>query len=87
MQDAPATGTALREHSGEGRVTAIGDGTVTLSHGPIPTIEWGAMTMEFTLPAERRADLHVGEQVRFAFTVGNDGKPRLTRIEPSEGLR
>jgi Cu(I)/Ag(I) efflux system membrane fusion protein len=84
MQDATPSSTVPREHVGEGRVSAIGDGTVTLSHGPIPTIQWGAMTMEFILPPGARPDLRPDEHVRFAFTMGDDGKPRLTRIEPDE---
>ena len=84
MQDAAPSSTVPLEHVGEGRITAIGDGTVTLSHGPIPTIQWGAMTMEFILPPGTHPDLRVDEHVRFAFTLGDDGKPRLTRIEPAE---
>ena len=40
MQDVPAGDPTTREHAGEGRITAIGNGTVTLSHGPIPSIQW-----------------------------------------------
>lgn len=79
-QSAPA---ASVEHVGEGKVTAIGPDSVTLSHEPIPTMQWGAMTMEFRFPsAGPRPELDVGEAVRFAFTMGDDGRPRLTRIEP-----
>ena len=84
MQDTTPASKAPREHVGEGRITKIGDGTVTLSHGPIPTIQWGAMTMEFILPPGARPELRLDEPVRFAFTMGDDGKPRLTRIEPAE---
>jgi membrane fusion protein, copper/silver efflux system len=82
MQDAPASDAAPREHLGEGRITAVGARTVTLAHGPIPSIEWSSMVMEFALPAGQRPNLAVDEQVRFAFTLGPDGKPRLTSIEP-----
>ncbi|HET8698699.1 MAG TPA: efflux RND transporter periplasmic adaptor subunit, partial [Gammaproteobacteria bacterium] len=72
------------EHLGTGKIEALRDGAVTLSHGPIPTMQWGAMTMEFALPADgSRRELRVGEAVSFAFTMGADGKPRLTRIEPA----
>ncbi len=84
MQDVPAGDPATREHAGEGRITAIGNGTVTLSHGPIPSIQWGAMTMEFVLPPVPPSDLQLDEQVRFSFTMGGDGKPRLIKIEPLE---
>ena len=84
MQGAPASDPTTREHAGEGKITAIGDGTVTLSHGPIPSIQWGAMTMQFVLPPVPPSDLQVNEEVRFSFTMGSDGKPRLIRIEPLE---
>jgi Cu(I)/Ag(I) efflux system membrane fusion protein len=84
MQDMPADGVPAREHSGQGRVVSLGDGSVTLAHGPIPSIEWGSMTMQFALPAGRRPDLAINEQVRFTFTMGDDGVPRLTSIEPAE---
>jgi Cu(I)/Ag(I) efflux system membrane fusion protein len=75
---------APTEHVGTGKIEAIRDGAVTLSHGPIATMQWGAMTMEFGLPADSAPrELRVGESVSFAFTMGADGKPRLTRIEPA----
>lgn len=84
MQDLPAGGASSREHTAEGRVAAFGDGTVTLSHGPIPSIAWGAMTMEFVLPPGPPPELALNERVRFSFTMSADGRPRLTKIEPSE---
>lgn len=83
MQNAPPSTSPPNEHQGEGRITAIGNGKVTLSHGPIPTMQWGSMTMEFILPPGTPPDLRIEEQVRFAFTMGDDGKPQLTRIEPA----
>lgn len=86
MEDMPAP--QLTEHVGEGTITAVGPDSVTLSHGPIPSMEWDAMSMEFLLPpGERRIDLQAGQAVRFAFTMAEDGKPHLTRIEPQEGAR
>jgi hypothetical protein len=42
------------------------------------------MTMQFVLPTGPRPDLAIDEQVRFTFTMGADGRPRLTSIEPAE---
>ena len=81
MQEMPAGDVAVRKHSGEGRIVALDDSSVTLAHGPIPSIEWSAMTMRFALPSEPPADLAVDEEVRFTFTMGVDGMPRLTAIE------
>lgn len=79
----------LTEHAGEGTVTAVGASSITLSHGPIASIQWGSMTMEFALPdAEAARGVEAGQSVRFAFVMGDDGKPRITRIEPiAETLR
>jgi Cu(I)/Ag(I) efflux system membrane fusion protein len=84
MQDMPAGDVAVREHSGEGRIVALDDTSVTLAHGPIPSIEWSSMTMQFALPSEPPPDLAIDEAVRFTFTMGADGMPRLTSIELTE---
>ena len=84
MQDMPADDVAVREHSGEGRIVALDDSSVTLAHGPIPSIEWGSMTMQFARPSESLPDLAIDEAVRFTFTMGADGMPRLTSIESAE---
>jgi Cu(I)/Ag(I) efflux system membrane fusion protein len=84
MQDLPAADAEAREHSGEGRIVALDDSSVTLAHGPIPSIDWGSMTMQFALPTEPPRGLAIGEEVRFTFTMDDDGMPRLTSIEPAE---
>lgn len=84
MSDAPPQG-AVTEHTGEGTITAVGADSVTLSHGPIPSIDWPAMSMQFVLPPGRTAeDLRSGQTMRFTFTMADDGRPHLTRIGPVE---
>src|SRR3546814_13535221 len=34
-------------YSATGAVTAVAGETVTISHGPVPDLQWPAMTMEF----------------------------------------
>ena len=88
MSETASSPAATAVHTGEGTITAIGANTVTLQHGPIASIQWSAMTMEFILPpVDARPELRLAEHVRFAFTMGDDGRPRLTRIEPAEGGR
>jgi Cu(I)/Ag(I) efflux system membrane fusion protein len=88
MEGAPGPSSTLQEHAGEGTITVIDVDTVTLSHGPIPSMQWGAMSMPFIKPpGAPRTDLQTGQTVRFAFTMGEDGKPRLTRIEPVGNVR
>lgn len=79
------TGEETVTHSGEGRIEAFAPGQVTLSHGPIPSLQWGEMTMGFELPADvADADLAVGDAVEFRFVMRDDGRAEITGIEPAE---
>ncbi len=87
LNDAPkpsAANTAPR-HEGEAKVEAIGRDTLTLSHGPIPSLKWGPMTMDFKQPPRSALprNLEVGDRVTFEFYMGTDGPPQLTRVSPS----
>ncbi|NMG29954.1 efflux RND transporter periplasmic adaptor subunit [Aromatoleum evansii] len=83
----PAQLAAPVEHRGEARIEAIGKDAVTLSHGPIPSLQWGAMTMEFGVPATGLPPgLKLGQSVAFAFMMTKDGLPVLTRIEPKGAM-
>ena len=81
-QGAPAA-PAAATYAGQGKVEAIDKGTMTLSHGPIPALKWGAMTMEFKSPPPSAVPrkLEAGDAITFEFTMGPDG-PQLTRISP-----
>ena len=58
---------------------------MTLSHGPIPSIQWGEMTMSFKKPVTgAMPNLKPGDRVNFEFSVGNEG-PQLTAIRPQSG--
>lgn len=89
MEDAaPAPGAAASRYTGEGKIEAIDKDAITLSHGPIPALKWGAMTMEFGLPAAGLpaaglpAGLKPGQSVSFDFLMNKQGSAVLTRIEP-----
>jgi membrane fusion protein, copper/silver efflux system len=86
LNDVPkptTTDTAVR-HAGEAKIEAIGKDSITLSHGPIPSIKWGAMTMDFKLPATGKPrNLDAGDKVNFEFFVDPEGLPQITRIYPS----
>src|SRR4029453_1772754 len=43
-------------HRGEGKVESIGKEEITISHGPIASLQWGPMTMGFKLPAAGLAE-------------------------------
>ncbi|MGZ3182061.1 MAG: efflux RND transporter periplasmic adaptor subunit [Telluria sp.] len=70
-------------HAGQGRVEQIGAASITLSHGPIPTLKWGAMTMDFQLPPQGLPpDIHVGDTVDFTIRAAAQGF-RIASIRPA----
>lgn len=78
----PAAAAAL--HLTTGRIEQLKARSITLSHAPVPALNWPAMTMTFTLadPSLARG-FNVGDQVTFAFDQAG-GAPtvrRMTRIE------
>jgi len=74
-----------KRHEGEAKVEAIGRDTLTLSHGPIPSLKWGPMTMDFKQPPRSALprNLEVGDRITFEFYMGDEGPPQLTRVSPS----
>ncbi|MEO8280256.1 MAG: efflux RND transporter periplasmic adaptor subunit [Ideonella sp.] len=75
-----AANTAAR-HDGQAKVEAIGRDAMTLSHGPIASLKWPAMTMDFKLPkGEAPRGVAVGDRVDFEFYMPQEGAPQLTRV-------
>ncbi len=61
-------------HEADGRIEAIADGQVRLSHGDFPTIPMPGMTMSFSLANESViAGLAVGDAVRIALRATDSG--------------
>jgi Cu(I)/Ag(I) efflux system protein CusF len=56
-------------------------GRIVISHGPVPALDWPAMTMGFRATPDQAASVQVGQQVEFAFTT-DAGTSTLTRIAP-----
>ncbi len=77
---------AVVGHPGEGRVDSIDRqaGTLSLSHGPIASLKWPAMTMEFNLanPALLKG-LKPGVAVSFEFVERQPGEWVITTITPA----
>ena len=73
-EDQPATFSAI------GTIEKIADGSVTLRHGPVPRLDWPAMTMTFrTKNAAQISGFEEGDRVRFTFTQ-QDAGPRIETI-------
>lgn len=92
MEGAPApaapapTAAAVQTHHGAGKVERIGKDEITLSHGPIPSLQWPPMTMGFKPPSTGLPDnIRVGGQVSFDFRANDDGSYEILRIAPAAG--
>ncbi len=87
MGDAPAMDSGksgAATHRGEGKVESIGKNEITLSHGPIPSLQWGAMTMGFKTPANGLPkNITVGGTVSFEIRQTKDGVFEITSIAPA----
>jgi Cu(I)/Ag(I) efflux system membrane fusion protein len=85
MGEAPtATPAASATHRAEGKVEDIGKDEITISHGPVPTLQWGPMTMAFKLPAAGLPKgLHAGDPVAFEFRQSKEGPFEITSIAPA----
>jgi Cu(I)/Ag(I) efflux system membrane fusion protein len=78
---------SMRAHHGEGRVESVGNGEITLSHGPIPSLQWPAMTMAFKAPPSGISpDIKVGDRVVFETRQTPDGFA-ITSIAKSGGSK
>ena len=61
-------------YSASGEVTAVSGDDVTISHGPVPDLEWPAMTMAFRASsADMLGGVAPGDQVSFAFRQADGG--------------
>ena len=75
-------------HQSEAKIEMIGKDSLTLSHGPIASLKWGAMTMDFKTPLQQALPpgLRTGDRVSFEFYMDNDGLPQLTKVAPAASL-
>lgn len=70
---APAEKTAAT-HMGQGKVESVEPDSMTISHGPVATLQWPSMTMGFAKPsAQDFPDVKPGDTVRFAFEEDGAG--------------
>lgn len=83
---AAAAPTASAAHHAEGRVEQVREDAVTISHGPVPELQWPAMTMDFQASKSvMPKGLKAGERVGFDFVATPDGAYQATRIERRDG--
>jgi Cu(I)/Ag(I) efflux system membrane fusion protein len=73
-------------HVGEGNVEKVGPDAITISHGPVATLQWPAMTMGFAKPNPSTfADIKPGDRVRFGFKAGGPSGYELVTVQKLSG--
>jgi Cu(I)/Ag(I) efflux system membrane fusion protein len=81
---AQAGGARSSTHHAIGKVEHVAKGEVTLSHGPVASMQWPAMTMGFALAPGVDARVKEGDKVSFEFRQRADGQFEITRIEAAQ---
>ena len=82
----PAKTGEASTHVGEGVLVSGDKESLLIKHGPLPTANMGAMTMEFASPpAGLPKDLKAGDRIRFEFTMTPSGDLRATKVERLAG--
>ncbi|MEO7851652.1 MAG: efflux RND transporter periplasmic adaptor subunit [Rubrivivax sp.] len=77
----PAAADPALRHEGEALIESISRDALTLSHGPIPSLKWGPMTMDFKPPkGGLPRGTAAGDRVNFEFFVDAEGLPQLTAM-------
>ncbi|MDF1624296.1 MAG: efflux RND transporter periplasmic adaptor subunit [Pseudohongiella nitratireducens] len=76
--------------TGIGTIQSINDNGVTLSHGPIPALNWPPMTMGFqTMPTIDLSSFAEGDEIEFDFMPMPDGGYSITELRragmPTQG--
>jgi membrane fusion protein, copper/silver efflux system len=77
---------AVQTHHGVGKVERIARDEITISHEPIPSLRWPAMTMGFRMPPTGLPnDIRAGSNVSFDIRKNDDGSYGIVRIVPAAG--
>lgn len=77
-------------HQAEGRIEAIdsGSGAVSIAHGPVSSLKWPGMTMEFKLAnGALLGSAKRGDRVAFEFVERGQGEWVITSIKPAQAAR
>ena len=79
---APASAVPAGVHVGQGKVEKVEPGSITISHGPVASLKWPAMTMGFG-KADPKAfpDVKPGDTVRFEFKEGGPSGYELVTVQ------
>ncbi len=79
---AAASASAAAAHVGEGKVERVDADSITVSHGPIDSLKWPAMTMGFGKPDPKAfPEIRPGDTVRFQFKEGGAAGYQLVTVQ------
>jgi len=79
VEPPPTAANVAPRHTGTAKIEAIGRDTMTLSHGPIASLKWPAMTMDFKLPkGGAPRGLEAGDRIDFEFYMDAENMAQLT---------
>lgn len=79
---------ATQAHKGQGTVNKLDaqTGIVNLTHGPIKSLGWSGMTMDFKVKDKAALDkIKAGMKVDFEVSKEADGMFAITHIGPAKG--
>lgn len=83
--EGPPAASANPVYHGVGKVEQVTPEALTLSHEPIPELQWGKMTMDFHKPRhDAFAAIKPGQDVEFSFKEGKEGYV-LESVMPAGG--
>lgn len=85
IASAPGTKSPVVGHRAEGTVKAIDakTGNLSIAHGPVETLKWPAMTMNFkTANSALLAGLQLGTGIAFEFVERSPGEWVITKVTP-----
>ena len=72
-------------HEAHGKVEKLSAHDITISHGPVPSIGWGAMTMSFNLTDQKLAKgIMADDIINFSFHESETGMD-IDHIEKTGG--
>ena len=79
VEPPPTAANTVTRHTGTARIEAIARDTMTLSHGPIASLKWPEMTMDFKLPkGGAPRGLEAGDRIDFEFYMDAENTAQLT---------
>ncbi|HWT21325.1 MAG TPA: copper-binding protein, partial [Variovorax sp.] len=77
-----ASSPAAAVHQAEGKVESVAPDGITISHGPVATLQWPAMTMGFAKATPSAfPEIKPGDAVRFEFREGGPMGYELVSIQ------